>query len=177
MLNIRSRAGWSNGAACVVLGLCAANAVAQSPPSMVVSGTEQAARDTDAMRILRDELAREMRLVEEQTKRKAERLLARDNQGAQESEDASVRHAQNIQALRREIEQATHRAATGSGGRGSPVPASTTRRSTGVVTVTADAQAPPWWDVYGRAPQRSDLATTRVNGAAVAGATVVAPAR
>jgi hypothetical protein len=144
----------------------------QSP--LVVSATDQATRDTDRLRILQDELAQEMRAAEEQTKRKAERLAVNDARGVGESESALARHAQNIQALRREIEQATQRLSVGPSARGSPATVTATRRAS---PVTSQMAATPWWDVYGRAPRRAELAGLRSDEAAVAGAAVAAPAR
>jgi aspartate oxidase len=146
----------------------------QSP--LVVSATDQATRDSDRLRILQDELAQEMRAVEEQTKRKAERLAVNDARGVGESESALARHAQNIQALRREIEQATQRLSVGPSARGSPVSVTATRRASPAVAVSSQT-ATPWWDVYGRAPRRAELAGVRSDEAAVAGAAVAAPAR
>lgn len=174
MFDVRIRAACLSGVVAVVVGLCASNVVAQSAASTVISAVEQSARDSDRLRILRDELAREARLVEDQTKRKAERLMVRDAQGAQESEDALGRHAQNIEALRREIDQA-QRAAAAPPARASPVAVSATRRST-AVAVTTGAQTAPWWDVYGRAPKRV-TASVRDDAAAIAGAAPAASQR
>lgn len=128
-------------------------------PSMTVSAAEQARRDDDRLKILRDELARETRLFQEQTRRKAERSAANDTQGAQESEQALEGHRQNIESLRREMDVAGHQ------------PVARARRADGPrvahraaqASSTADADALPWWDVYGHRPvskvQAVDTAT------------------
>lgn len=138
---------WSLGVPVVAaLAFLAAPALAQGQGvSLAVSAPEQAARDDDRMRILRAELAQESRALEDQTKRKAERLAANDRGGVQESEQAVARHTENIAALRREIDQASQP------GRARSAPATATRRAPVTAsTVVAGAANAPWWDVYGR---------------------------
>jgi hypothetical protein len=142
------------GGVCLIGVVCAlqgAVVFAQgTAPSMTISATEQAARDADRLRILRDELAREARLLEDQTKRKAERLAANDLRGVEESEQALERHTQNMQSLRREIDVALQAAAGGA--RARPVAGAARRPATPTATLVAGNEGAPWWDVYGRRP-------------------------
>lgn len=146
-------------------GLVSARGLA---PSMTVSASEQAKRDGDRLSILRDELARETRLLQEQTRRKAERLAANDTQGVQESEQALERHRQNIESLRREMDTAAGQAKVRAA------------RFEGARVVHRAAQAPPaaegnalpWWDVYGRRPVATVHSEDTTGEAAPAGAVV-----
>lgn len=127
---------------------------AQGTPGFpTVAPAEQVARDGDSLRILREELDRESRLVEDQTKRKAERLVVGDARGVQESEDALQRHTRDVQSLRQEIDLAERRASSGGSTPASPVSVSATRRATSKASTATPVTA--WWDVYGRAPERA----------------------
>jgi len=118
--------------------------------AQVVLPAEQAARDSDRLRILQDELAKEQAAAAALAKRRADRLAARDAHGAQEAEAAQQRSSANLAALRREIELASK---TAKGTAAAPAATVTaTRRPAPVLSVGA-AQA-PWWDVYSKAPRR-----------------------
>lgn len=132
------------------------SAWAQTSPSMVVSGVEQAARDDERLRLLREELAREMRMADDHTKRKAERLAANDPRGVEESEQALTQHAQNIQSVRRELDLAVRQTGAARSPRSPPTAVTTTRRPAAVTTVAGQSEAAPWWDVYGQAPRRTE---------------------
>lgn len=126
-----------------------------------IAPAEQAARDNERLRILQDELKSEQQQVIESTKRRAERLAARDSQGVQEAELAYSRALANVSALQREIasasKQPTGKVAAASGS--SPRP----RASTAPSSVEAPSQA-AWWDVYGKSPRQT--AATSITQAA-----------
>ena len=142
--------------ALMVLAPHGSSAWAQTSPSMVVSGVEQGARDDERLRLLRDELERETRMADGHTKRKAERLAANDPRGVEESEQALSRHAQNIQSLQRELDLAVRQAGATRTARSAPRAVTATRRPAPVTTVAGPSEAAPWWDVYGRAPRRTE---------------------
>lgn len=114
-----------------------------------VPAQQQAARDGERLAILRDELARETRAAEEETRHRAERLAAHDPRGVEQSEQSLARHAQNLEALRREIDTAA-RQATAPQTRPTPPQASPARMP--ATTLARGSEEPPWWDVYGRRP-------------------------
>lgn len=139
----------------VLLGALVAFGASGSVHAQIVPASEQVARDSERLRILKDELAKEQSAAAELAKRRADRLAARDAHGAQEAEAAQQRSSANLAALRREIELASKTAKN-------PAPAPTatvsaTRRAAPTSSVAAAAQA-PWWDVYSRAPRRYDAA-------------------
>src|SRR5688572_13188925 len=92
---------------CVALLVVQSVAVAQTPASTFVAVNEQAARDHERVRILRDELAREERQAAEAAKRHAQHVATGDSSAARDAEAVQVRTAENIAALRREIAAAS----------------------------------------------------------------------
>ena len=126
--------------------------LAQTRTFPVVSAVEQAHRDTDRLHILRSELSSEEASVQAAARRRAERLVARDEQGVREAEQAYVQHLANIAALRREIDAATGIRRVGSRERGE-----SERKAAASSNATSPAPAgdkspehAPWWDVYQR---------------------------
>jgi hypothetical protein len=136
-------------------------AVAQTIGFPAVSAGEQATRDDERLRILRDELANEKAAAAEAVKRRAERLTAGDPHGVQEAEQAQARHADNIAALRREID-AAHSQARAAKAQPTRVQA-TARRSPARTGAEQGGPVTPWWDVYGKPPRRSDTAPQPVS--------------
>lgn len=129
-------------------------AAAAAFPSIAPS--EQATRDNDRLRILQDELRNEQQKAIEQTKRRAERLAARDTQGAQDAEASHARSLANIAALQREIANAStakQPKAKVAAASASPV-ASRSASPPAPSSVEAPAHA-PWWDVYSKSPRRA----------------------
>ncbi|WP_286374555.1 hypothetical protein [Variovorax saccharolyticus] len=122
-----------------------------------VTGVEQAARDTEQMRILRAEWTQSRQSADALAKRRAERLAARDAAGVDEVDAQRGRVLQDIEALEREI-GAAQRPATRAGQPTSQGPASVGASAAAPAAAEAGtaraARLPPttrWWDVYSRA--------------------------
>lgn len=119
---------------------------AQGPAaaSHVVAAPEQAARDSDRIEILRQELKKSEEQLEALVRRRAERMAASDMQAANEAEQQHARTLGDIAGLKREIASASRLA-----GRLAvlePVAARAPDRRPGAGKGTAPV---PWWDVYG----------------------------
>ena len=133
-----------------LLGWLACTCAALAQPSTTahtIPAAEQAARDSDSVEILRQELRKSEALLQTLARRKAERLAASDASGATEAEEQHARTLVDIASLKRELASAM-RAAT-------PTTAQTPVRAAGK-PATERAPAPkasarsPWWDVYGK---------------------------
>ncbi|CAN7775921.1 hypothetical protein LJR175_007788 [Variovorax sp. LjRoot175] len=168
-----------------VLGCLTCGALAQTPaaPQYVIPSAEQAARDSDRVKILRQELKKSEALLETLARRKTERLAAADVEAADEAEEQRGRTLSDIAGLKRELAAATRSAAS---------PFSTT---VAAVTPKATAASPPsrpakslppapWWDVYSKArrtevppPVSSPISTPVFIAPAVAGPRTVSARR
>jgi hypothetical protein len=139
-------------AATAAASIIASPTLAQTRTFPVVSAVEQAHRDIDRLHILRSELSSEEASVQAATRRRAERLVARDEQGVREAEQAYVQHLANIAALRREIDAATGIRRVGSRERGeSERKAAASSNATSPAPVgDKSPEHAPWWDVYQR---------------------------
>ncbi|CAN7776640.1 hypothetical protein LJR084_007926 [Variovorax sp. LjRoot84] len=135
-----------------VLGCLTCGALAQTPaaPQYVIPSAEQAARDSDRVKILRQELKKSEALLETLARRRAERLAAADVEGANEAEEERGRTLSDIAGLKRELAAATRTA--------TPPQSSAEAAVTPKAAPTAPSSRParslppaPWWDVYGKA--------------------------
>ena len=126
---------------CTLLLVAASGAFAQGSR---ITASDQAVRDAERLRILEAEMGSEQSLAETASKRKAERLAARDLPGADEAEQSLQRSLANTSALRREIDSARLSAARPA----SPSPAPRAVSGVRVPPVTL-----AWWDVYARVPR------------------------
>lgn len=131
---------------------CACGALAQTSaaPQHVIPSAEQAARDSDRVKILWQELKKSEALLETLARRKAERLAVADVEGANDAEEQRGRTLSDIAALKRELAAATRAAA--------PPPSSAEAAVTPKAAPTAPSSRPakslppaPWWDVYSKA--------------------------
>lgn len=134
--------------------MCAAQAQ-PSTAAHTIPAAEQAARDSDRVEILRQELKKSEALLETLGRRKAERLAASDPSGVTEAEEQHARTLADIAGLKRELASAMRTATpttaqTPAGAAGKPA----TERS----RAPKASAAPPWWDVYGKG-RRADPAT------------------
>lgn len=145
----RFRGAAALGAACAFFML-PLEAAAEAAPATNVPRTDQAERDSERLRILRDELAREQARAADAVKRHAERLAAGDRQGAEEAERTRHRSASGIAALRREIAAATQAQATPR----APAPPTEKR-------VKPPEHGTRWWDVYANRRPDNDFQQTR----------------
>ena len=150
---------------CSCLFLIASPAAAQSDALIArsVSATEQTARDSDRLRILREELTISEQLAATLAHRKIERLAASDPVAADEAQAQHDRVLNDITALQREI-NTTRLSPPRVEGHASAVPATAPPGTTSPVSLTGlqavhtvqAAQATratparPWWDVYGK---------------------------
>lgn len=139
----------------VVLGCltCVGGALAQVPatPQHIIPTREQAARDSDRVEILRQELKKSESLLEALTRRQAERPVAADAQGGDETEEERRRVLSDIAGLQRELALATRQAAPSPGGAAAAA-VGTKGASASPLPRPAAAPSPaPWWDVYGKA--------------------------
>ncbi|CAG0967286.1 hypothetical protein BURK2_01075 [Burkholderiales bacterium] len=145
-------------AACaVVISWLPSHAAARSPSADTLgASTQQSARDSERLRILRDELGREQQVASDAARRKAERVAAADPRGASEADEALSRAGQNIDALKREIRAASnHATRSADAPRASASPA---RHRPDHAAATATA--PRWWDVYARPSQHDEATAT-----------------
>lgn len=138
----------------MVLGCltCACGALAQAPavPQHVIPPAQQAARDSDRVEILRQELKKSEALLETLARRKAERRAAADVEGANEAEEQRGRTLSDIAGLKRELAVATRSAAPPLTG----AEAAVTTKAPPAAPPSRPAKAPPaapWWDVYSKA--------------------------
>ena len=157
---------------CSCLFLIAGPAAAQTDTLVArsVSAPEQSARDSDRLRVLREELVNSEQLAATLAHRKVERLAASDLVAADEAQAQHDRVLKDIEALQREI--SSTRSSTARGGAiGSAVAVSATAPPANKVikaTETARAVPPsPWWDVYGKAART--LSTTPLSPARPSG--------
>jgi len=137
--------------AAVFLALPLSESAAAEPVSAVaavVSASEQAVRDDERLRILRDELKKSEALVEMLARRKAERLAMADKVAADEAEEGRLRAMGDIAALRREIAGARPPASAQT--RATPR-ASSSHAAPARPAQSKPQSAMPWWDVYGKA--------------------------
>ncbi|CAG0950589.1 hypothetical protein BURK2_00171 [Burkholderiales bacterium] len=145
-------------AACSIsIGWLPSNAAARSPSAdTLVTSTQQSARDSERLRILRDELSREQQLASDAARRKAERVAAADPRGANEADAALSRAGQNIDALKREIQAASNQAS-----RSAEAPrASASPARHRLDPSAATAQSPRWWDVYAKPAQHDEASAS-----------------
>lgn len=156
-------AGWQSVSPQLVAVLacltCACGALAQTPaaPQYVIPSAEQAARDSDRVEILRQELKKSEARLETLVRRRAERLAAADVEAANEAEEEHGRTLSDIAGLKRELAAATRSAAPPPSGAEAAV---TTKAA--AVAPPRPAKAPPsvpWWDVYGKA-RRTETPST-----------------
>jgi hypothetical protein len=129
---------------------CAAWAEPSNTPQRLIHPDEQAARDSDRVAILRQELQKSETVLETLARRKAERLGASDATGATETEEQRIRTLSDIAGLKRELAAVTRTSAASSAEPAMPVaskPPVSAPRSTAVPTAPAAA---PWWDVYSK---------------------------
>jgi len=116
----------------------------------MVSSVEQASRDDERLRVLRDELRKSEALIESLAKRRAERLAVADHVAVQEAEEERVRALSDVAGLKREI-AATR--LTGESAKATPSAIAQTAR-------TARPKVEPgahWWDVYSKASRTGPL--------------------
>src|SRR5262245_40254067 len=73
------------------------------PSQRVIPPAEQAARDSDRVEILRQELEKSEALLETLARRKADRLAASDLKGAAEAQAEHARTLSDIAGLKREL--------------------------------------------------------------------------
>lgn len=138
--------GWGKpfGFGCLTISfLLASGAGLAQPGQNRISASEQASRDDERLRILRDELRKSEALVESLARRKAERLAAADVPGADEADERRVRALSDITGLKREIGAARAGVEVKVGSGQVPTPAK--------ATAAKPAPTAPWWDVYGKA--------------------------
>jgi len=152
--------GWSGPSAvgCLVLLLLLGAGPAPAEPVIpdtrpAVTAVEQAARDDERLRILREELRQSEQAIEALAKRRAERLAASDAVGADEAQGQRARLLEDIDALKREIGTAQPHA-------GLPAPLASNAATLPVAeakpaTVKHAPPAARWWDVYTRATPAS----------------------
>ena len=144
-----------------VLACLACGALAQTPmaPLHVISSAEQAARDSDRVEILRQELKKSEALLETLARRRAERLATADVGAANEAEEERGRTLSDIAGLKRELAAATRSAGPAPSG----TEAAITTKAVSVAPPPRPAKAPtpaPWWDVYSKArPTEAPSAT------------------
>jgi hypothetical protein len=116
----------------------------------LIPQVDQAARDSDRVEILRQELKKSETLLEALARRKGDRLAASDPVGATEVEEEYGRTLSDIAGLKRELAFVT-RTATPTSAHTSPSPSAAAK--SGATRSPAAAKAPattPWWDVYGK---------------------------
>lgn len=141
-----------------MLGWLACTCAALAQPSTAahtIAAAEQAARDSDRVEILRQELRKTEALLETLARRKAERLAASDSSAVTEAEEQHARTLADIAGLKRELASAMRTATP-----------TTAQTPTGVVGKPGAERSPapkasaalPWWDVYGKG-RRADPAT------------------
>lgn len=144
-----------------VLGVPAG--AAASPAAMVVAPAQQAARDDERLRILRDELRRTEALAAQLAQRHAERLAAGDAAGADDAQAQRVRALGDIAGLEREI-TGLRPSSVGL----KPFPSAAPSRSAGAPRPVHRSPPAPWWDVYRarRGEATDSLSHARPPGAA-----------
>ena len=123
-----------------------------------VAGAEQAARDSDRVEILRQELRKSEAFLDHLALRKAERQAASDFSAVTEAEEQRARTLVDIASLQRELASAMRTAAPTT-----TTTAQTPARAAGKPATERWAgpkasAAPPWWDVYGKG-RRTDPGT------------------
>lgn len=175
-------AGWRSVSpqrvAVVACLACAFGALAQSPaaPSYVIPSVEQTARDSERVKILRQELKDSEARLEALARRRAERLAAADVEAANEAEEERGRALSDIAGLRRELAAATRAAAPAPG-----IKAAVTTKAASAAPAPRSAKPPPsapWWDVYSKArPTEAPSATSPSVSSPVSVAPVEAGAR
>lgn len=143
-----------------VLACWTCGALAQTPAASqhVIPSAEQAARDSDRVQILRQELKKSEARLETLARRRAERLAAADVEAADEAEEERGRTLSDIAGLKRELAAATRSAAPPPSG----AEAAVTTKAPSVAPAPRPAKAPPpapWWDVYGKA-RRAETPST-----------------
>jgi hypothetical protein len=110
---------------------------------------EQAARDSERVKILTQELKNSEARLGTLARRRAERLAAADVEAAHKAEEERGRTLSDIAGLRRELAAATRAAA--------PAPSNeaavTTKTASAAPARRSAKPAPPapWWDVYSKA--------------------------
>lgn len=132
---------------CVSTGLlaCTGSLFAQPLPASMplITPSEQAARDTDRIDILRQELKKSEEQLAILVRRHAQRLTPADMQAAAETEDQRVRLLGDIAGLQREIASTSR-----SAGRASPAKPGTGPGARHRAIAGWNEAAAPWWDVY-----------------------------
>lgn len=152
----------------------AASAIAWAGPSSAaeqrtVPATEQRARDSDRVEVLRQELKKSEDLLASLARRKAERLAASDAPAAAEAEEQHRRTLSDVAALKRELALTARQVTTPNADPSSVQPV---LRPAAPVAATPKPASPPtssptpWWDVYGRG--RTPPATSSVSQAPAA---------
>jgi hypothetical protein len=159
-----NEAGWRNISptlvAVVACFTCACGALAQTPaaPPHVIPFAEQAARDSERVKILRQEMKQSEALLETLARRRSERLAAADVEAANEAEEERGRTLSDIAGLKRELAAATRAAAPPPSG----AEAAVTTKAPSVGPPPRPAKSPPpapWWDVYSKA-RRAEAPST-----------------
>lgn len=152
--------GWAGPSAVGCLALLLLLGAGPAPAEPVIPDTrpavtsaEQAARDDERLRILREELRQSEQAVEALAKRRAERLAASDSVGADEAQAQRARLLQDINALKREIGAAQSHA--GLSGPATSNAATFPAAEAKPATVKHAPPAARWWDVYARATPAS----------------------
>jgi hypothetical protein len=141
-----------------MLGWLACTCASLAEPSTAahtIAAAEQAARDSDRVEILRQELRKSEALLETLARRKAERLAASDSSAVTEAEEQHARTLGDIAGLKRELASAMRSS--------NPTTAPTPAGAAGKPAITRSpspkaSAAPPWWDVYGKG-RRAEPAT------------------
>jgi hypothetical protein len=135
-----------------VLGLlictCGATAQTSSAPRQV-RAAEQAARDSERVEILRQELKKSEALLEALERRKIQPRAAADVESASEAEEQRGRTLSDIAGLKRELAAATRAAAAPQGN----AEVAVTPKPAPIALPSRPAKTPPaapWWDVYGK---------------------------
>ena len=122
-----------------------------------VTGVEQAARDSERVRILRAEWTHTRQAADALAKRRAERLAARDAAGVDEAGAQRARALQDLGALGRGVgaaQRSAPRASQTAAQAPAPVGSSTAAPATAEASPVRAARILPttrWWDVYSRA--------------------------
>jgi len=134
-----------------VLGASSLSGIAQTVPP-----AQQALRDDERLRILRDELLRARGQQEDAIKQRADRLAAGDSHGAEEALQRQARLSADVEAIEREMTLVSRPPAV-------QVHTSTpSNRSTSSDTSRSAA----WWDVYASTAQRHPDAVRPQSGEA-----------
>lgn len=128
---------------CLMADASAPEQKASAAPSHVITASEQSARDSDRMEILRQELKKSETQLESLVRRRAEHIAASDMKAANEADEQHARLLGDIAGLKREIASVSR--APGSATALKPVGA---RPAESRPSAGRDTAPVRWWDVY-----------------------------